>query len=63
MTLLLWGMVVALLIPIGLLCRNGSVWDRLAAFGSIGTKVAMLAMVVARIMSASAFARELSTVR
>lgn len=47
MTLLLWGMVMALLIPIALLCRNGSVWHRLAAFGSIGTKVAMLALVVA----------------
>lgn len=47
MTLMLWGMVIALLIPITLLCRNASAWERLAAFGSIGTKVAMLALVVA----------------
>ena len=35
MTLLLWGMVLALLIPIAVVCRPCSVWDRMAAFGEI----------------------------
>ena len=47
MTLITTGMVLALLIPIALLCRQCNAWERLAAFGSIGTKVAMLALVVA----------------
>ena len=47
MTLLLWGMVLALLIPIAVVCRPCSVWDRMAAFGSIASKVALITMVVA----------------
>jgi ERCC4-type nuclease len=35
MTVLLWGMVLALLIPLAVVCRPCTVWDRLAAFGSI----------------------------
>ena len=45
MTLITTGMVLALLIPIALLCRQCNAWERLAAFGNIGTKVAMLALV------------------
>ncbi len=47
MTLISWGMVLALMIPIALLCRPCSTWERLAAFGSISTKVALLALMVA----------------
>jgi multicomponent Na+:H+ antiporter subunit F len=46
MTVLLWGMVLALLIPIVVACRPSSVWDRLAAFASLASKVAMLILVV-----------------
>lgn len=47
MTILLWGMVLALLIPIAVVCRPSHVWDRLAAFGSISSKVALIILVVA----------------
>jgi multicomponent Na+:H+ antiporter subunit F len=47
MILLLWGMVLALLIPLAVVCRPCTVWDRLAAFGSIATKVALIVLVVA----------------
>jgi multicomponent Na+:H+ antiporter subunit F len=39
MTVLVWGMVLALLIPIALVCRPCSMWDRMAAFASIAAKV------------------------
>ena len=47
MTVLLWGMVLALLIPIAVACRPSDVWHRLAAFASIATKVALIVLVVA----------------
>jgi multicomponent Na+:H+ antiporter subunit F len=47
MTLLLWGMVLALLIPIAVACRPSDVWHRLAAFASVATKVALIILVVA----------------
>jgi multicomponent Na+:H+ antiporter subunit F len=47
MILLLWGMVLALLIPLAVVCRPCTVWDRLAAFGSIATKVSLIVLVVA----------------
>ena len=46
MTLLLFGMVVALLLPILVVCRRTDAWHRLAAFASVSTKVAMLMLVV-----------------
>ncbi len=46
MTLLLWGMVLALLIPIAVACRPTDVWHRLAAFASIASKVALIILVV-----------------
>lgn len=46
MTVLIWGMLLALLIPIAVVCRPCSVWDRLAAFSSIASKVALIMMVV-----------------
>jgi multicomponent Na+:H+ antiporter subunit F len=46
MTVLIWGMLLALLIPIAVVCRPCSVWDRLAAFSSIASKVALIIMVV-----------------
>jgi multicomponent Na+:H+ antiporter subunit F len=45
MNLLLWGMVLALLIPIAVACRDCDVWHRLAAFASIATKVALILLV------------------
>jgi multicomponent Na+:H+ antiporter subunit F len=51
MTVLLWGMVLALLIPLAVVCRPCSVWDRLAAFGSIASKVALIVLVVAVVRS------------
>ncbi|MEB3262330.1 MAG: hypothetical protein VKK94_05155 [Cyanobacteriota bacterium] len=47
MTVLLWGMVLALLIPIALVCRPCSVWERMAALSSISAKVALIILVVA----------------
>ncbi|MFM1812294.1 MAG: hypothetical protein RLZZ336_1232 [Cyanobacteriota bacterium] len=47
MTVLLWGMVLALLIPLAVVCRPCTVWDRLAAFGSIASKVSLIVLVVA----------------
>ena len=47
MTVLLWGMVLALLIPLAVVCRPCTVWDRLAAFGSISAKVSLIVLVVA----------------
>ena len=47
MTLVLWGMVLALLIPIAVVCRPSQVWERMAAFGSIASKVALMILVVA----------------
>lgn len=49
MTLLLWGMVLALLIPITVACRPGDVWHRLAAFASVATKVALIILVVSAV--------------
>jgi multicomponent Na+:H+ antiporter subunit F len=46
MTVLIWGMLLALLIPIAVVCRPCSVWDRLAAFGSIASKVSLIILVV-----------------
>jgi multicomponent Na+:H+ antiporter subunit F len=46
MTVLIWGMLLALLIPIVVVCRPCSVWDRMAAFSSIASKVALIMMVV-----------------
>ncbi|PWL23157.1 MAG: hypothetical protein DCO99_04100 [Synechococcus sp. XM-24] len=46
MTVLLWGMVLALLIPIAVVLRPCGVWDRMAAFSSIASKVALITMVV-----------------
>ncbi len=46
MTVLIWGMLLALLIPIAVVCRPCSVWDRLAAFGSIASKVSLILLVV-----------------
>lgn len=46
MTVLIWGMLLALLIPIAVVCRPCSVWDRMAAFSSIASKVALIIMVV-----------------
>jgi multicomponent Na+:H+ antiporter subunit F len=46
MTVLIWGMLLALLIPIAVVCRPCSVWERLAAFSSIASKVALIMMVV-----------------
>jgi multicomponent Na+:H+ antiporter subunit F len=39
-------MLLALLIPIAVVCRPCSVWDRLAAFGSIASKVSLIILVV-----------------
>ena len=47
MTLLLWGMVLAQLVPITVMVRPIPAWDRLAAFASVSTKVAMIILVVA----------------
>lgn len=46
MTVLLWGMVLALLIPIAVACRPTNVWHRLAAFSSVSSKVALIILVV-----------------
>lgn len=46
MTVLIWGMLLALLIPIAVVCRPCSVWDRMAALSSIASKVALIMMVV-----------------
>jgi multicomponent Na+:H+ antiporter subunit F len=46
MTLILDGMVLALLLPILVACRSTDVWHRLAAFASISTKVAILMLAV-----------------
>jgi len=46
MTALLYGMVLALLIPIAVACRHTDVWHLLAAFSSVSTKVAVLMLVV-----------------
>lgn len=51
MTVLLWGMVLALLIPIVQVCRPCSVWERLAALSSISSKVALIILVVAVVRS------------
>ena len=49
MTVLLWGMVLALLIPIAVACRPSDVWHRLAAFASVATKVALIILVVSAV--------------
>jgi multicomponent Na+:H+ antiporter subunit F len=49
MTLLLWGMVLALLIPIAVACRPTDVWHRLAAFSSVASKVALIILVVSAV--------------
>ena len=46
MTLLLFGMVLALLLEILVVCLRTDVWHRLAAFASLSTKVAMVMLVV-----------------
>jgi len=47
MIVLLWGMVLALLAPMAVMIRPVPAWDRLAAFASVSTKVAMIILVVA----------------
>ena len=49
MTVLLWGMVLALLIPIWVACRPSDVWNRLAAFSSVASKVALIILVVSAV--------------
>jgi multicomponent Na+:H+ antiporter subunit F len=51
MTILLWGMVLALLIPIAQVCRPCSVWERMAALSSISSKVALIILVLAVVRS------------
>ncbi|MCT0223834.1 hypothetical protein [Synechococcus sp. CS-1328] len=51
MTVLLWGMVLALVIPIAVACRQQDVWHRLAAFSSIASKVALIILVVSVVRS------------
>ena len=51
MSLLLWGMLLALLIPIAQVCRPCSVWERMAALSSISSKVAVIILVVAVVRS------------
>lgn len=51
MTVLLWGMVLALPIPIVQVCRPCSVWERMAALSSISSKVALIILVVAVVRS------------
>ncbi len=51
MSLLLWGMLLALLIPIAQVCRPCSVWERMAALSSISSKVALIILVVAVVRS------------
>jgi multicomponent Na+:H+ antiporter subunit F len=46
MIALLCGMVIALLIPIAVICRRTDVWHLLAAFTSLSTKVSVLMLVV-----------------
>ena len=46
MGLILFGMVLALLLPILVACRSADVWHRLAAFASVSTKVAILMLAV-----------------
>lgn len=43
---LLYGMVLALLPPIAVVCRRTDVWHLLAAFTSLSTKVAVLMLMV-----------------
>ena len=52
MTLLLWGMVLALLVPITVMVRPIPAWDRLAAFASVSTKVVMIILVVVKMQKA-----------
>ncbi|MEB3157249.1 MAG: hypothetical protein VKO26_07430 [Cyanobacteriota bacterium] len=47
MTVLIWGMLLALLIPIAVVCQPCGIWERMAAFSSIATKVSLIMMVVA----------------
>ena len=47
MTMPIWGMVLALLVPIAVACRPTDVWHRLAAFASVSSKLALLILVVA----------------
>ena len=49
MTVLLWGMVLAMLIPIAVACRPSDVWNRLAAFSSVASKVALIILVVSAV--------------
>ena len=51
MTVLLWGMVMALLIPITVACRPCDVWHRLAALASLSAKVALIMLVVSVVRS------------
>ncbi|MGB5135344.1 MAG: hypothetical protein WBN89_09250 [Prochlorococcaceae cyanobacterium] len=46
MSVLLFGMVLAVLLEILVVCRRSDVWHRLAAFASVSTKVAMVMLVV-----------------
>ncbi|MCP9927482.1 hypothetical protein [Cyanobium sp. CH-040] len=43
---LLFGMVLAVLLEILVVCRRTDVWHRLAAFASVSTKVGMVMLVV-----------------
>ena len=49
MTVLIWGMLLALLIPIAVVCRPCSVWDRMAAFSSIAAPIAVTSHFIARL--------------
>jgi multicomponent Na+:H+ antiporter subunit F len=46
MIALLCGMVIALLIPIAVICLRTDVWHLLAALTSLSTKVSVLMLVV-----------------
>lgn len=45
MMVLVYGMVLALLLPVLVVLRNPDLWHRLAAFASISTKVSILLLV------------------
>ncbi|MEO1003340.1 MAG: hypothetical protein AAFX65_09540 [Cyanobacteria bacterium J06638_7] len=49
MSVLVFGMVLALLLEILVVCRRTDVWHRLAAFASVSTKVAMVMLVVSAV--------------
>ncbi len=42
----LWGMLVALLIPMWVAWKQGEVWQKMLAFASVATKTSMMILVV-----------------